>query len=139
MGKIVVGIDGSDRARAALQWAIDEAALRGATVEAVHAWSQPLNVSTPLGFVPIDLGNEDFADDMAAVNAMVDSVDPNVEVHYVVGSASAAILAEAKDADLVVVGSRGHGGFAGLLLGSVSQQVVHHATVPVVVIPSAGD
>ena len=60
-----------------------------------------------------------------------------VEAKLVEGGSSGAILEEARDADLVVVGSRGHGGFAGLLLGSVSGQVVHHATCPVVVVPAA--
>jgi nucleotide-binding universal stress UspA family protein len=134
-GRIVVGIDRSDGARRALQWAVEEAALRDAAVEAIHVWEPPLTISTPLGVAPLDLHEDDVSEEMRAIQAVVDQVDPAVDVTYVAGSPAGALLVAAADADLLVVGTRGRGGFAGLLLGSVSQQVAHHAAVPVVIVP----
>lgn len=134
--RIVVGIDRSEGARAALEWAVEEAARRGATVEAIHAWEPPLAISTPLGVAPVDLHEDDIAEEMTAIQAVLDEVAPDVEVTYAAGSPAGALLEAAAGADLLVVGTRGRGGFAGLLLGSVSQQVAHHAPVPVVIVPA---
>jgi nucleotide-binding universal stress UspA family protein len=134
-GRIVVGVDRSPGARRALEWAVDEAKRRAATVEAVHAWEPPVVVSTPLGFAPVELTDEDLATEMAIVREAVADVDAEVEVTFAAGGAAKALMDAAKGADLLVVGTRGRGGFTGLLLGSVSQQVASHATVPVVVVP----
>jgi nucleotide-binding universal stress UspA family protein len=139
--RIVVAVDGSETGRRALRWAIDEAMAHGAVVIAVHAWSEP-----PIGTYPLAAVHEDpelfrkAAEDV--VRREVDAVaggaggGPVIEVRLVAGAAATAIIEAAAGADLVVVGSRGRGGFKGLLLGSVSQQVVHHSPCPVVVIPA---
>lgn len=138
--RIVVGVDGSTTAQRALRWAYEEARLRRAAVDVVHAWH--------VSYLATDrylasTGNEwDWleAAGRKTLDAAVDDVDPSAlpespgrELVY--GSAASAIIERARDADLVVVGARGFGGFAGLLLGSVSQQVARHADVPVVVVP----
>jgi nucleotide-binding universal stress UspA family protein len=139
MERIVVGVDGSEAGRHALQWAVDEARRRNAVVEAVHVWHQPF-VTGYAYMAEIDLGS--FEDDARQVlDTAVDSVDvsgvPAIERKFVPGGAAAVLVDEAKGAALLVVGSRGRGGFAGLLLGSVSQQVAHHAPCPVVIVPPA--
>ncbi len=140
--RIVVGVDGSELSRHALQWAIDDGRQHGSSVEAVHAWHDVYAGSgTPYSVQLLDPRVYSDAAD-ALVDDVVDSVDAAGLAapigRTVVHDAPAhALLEAAKGADLIVVGSRGRGGFAGLLLGSVSQQVVHHATCPVVVIPHA--
>ena len=138
-GRIVVGVDGSDSSRAALAWAVRQAALTGARVDAVHAWRAPASYSYGYGYammLPVpDL--EKFAGrviDKAV--AEVADLASGVEIRAVTveGNPARALLDAAKDADLLVVGSRGHGGFTEALLGSVSQHCVHHADCPVVVI-----
>lgn len=141
MKRIVVGVDGSETSRAALRWAIEEAVRHGSAVEAVHAWHQEVYQTGPYTF---DVGMTDPTIHRGAaerlLNAVVDGQDQSglaSPVHRLLvnDSAAHALLESAKGADLIVVGSRGRGGFVGLLLGSVSQQVVHHALCPVVVIP----
>jgi nucleotide-binding universal stress UspA family protein len=139
MERIVVGVDGSQAAREALRWAIDEARRRDATVEAVYAWHQPFMAGYMMEG-ELDLGHyEEEAQKSldAAVDALEDSAGVTIERKLVAGSAAGALVDEAKGAALLVVGSRGRGGFSGLLLGSVSQQVAHHAPCPVVIIPPA--
>lgn len=139
MERIVVGVDGSQAAREALRWAVDEARRRNATVEAVYAWHQPFMAGYMLEG-ELDLGHyEEEAQEILdrAVDALKDSGDVTIERKLVAGSAAGALVDEAKGAALLVVGSRGRGGFAGLLLGSVSQQTAHHAPCPVVIIPAA--
>lgn len=141
MGVIVVGVDSSDGAKAALRFALAEAKLRRAKVLAVHVWQ--------FGFYGAGIGEADaaFGIDLsdvrgsaeAALAATVDEVVPNgrdVEVvrRVVEGTPGAVLVEESRDAELLVVGSRGLGGFAGLLLGSVSQQCAQHAVCPVVII-----
>ena len=140
MERIVVGVDGSESSRDALRWGIDEARRRNATVEAVYAWHQPFATGyAEMGEVDI----EEFAEEAQQIlDAAVDAVDATgiqpMERKLVTGNAASALVEEAKGATLLVVGSRGRGGFTGLLLGSVSQQVAHHAPCPVVIIPPAG-
>lgn len=139
MSKIVVGVDGSPGSRAALRWAHEEAQLRRVALEVVSAWQFPMMTSLPaFGAMPPpeDLSGEaEAALRQALVEEGVSSSD-DVAVTSVVteGAAAAALLDAAADADLLVVGSRGHGGFTGLLLGSVSQQCASHAACPVVVV-----
>lgn len=139
MERIVAGVDGSQSARDALQWAVDEARRRNATVEAVYAWHHPF-VAGYMMEGELDLGHyEEEAQQVLdrAVDAVKDGGDVAIERKLVAGSAAGALVGEAKGAALLVVGSRGRGGFAGLLLGSVSQQAAHHAPCPVVIIPPA--
>lgn len=147
IGRIVVGVDGSEHARRTLQWAVDEARLRKWAVIAVHAHAIPtlfvapdpvLGASPPLPDPEITKRLEEAAEKMLAEEIdQVDSDDVTVESRVVTGSAPDALLQAAREGDLLVVGSRGLGGFKGLLLGSVSQQVVHHAPCPVVIVPAA--
>ena len=139
--RIVVGVDGSEGAHLALDWAYAEAALRHATLEVVHAWNFPYyGAIAPSAYVDPQLV-KDAA--QALLDQLVDEYtgrsDVVVSGRLVEGPAAAALCAEAKGADLLVVGSRGRGGFTGLLLGSVGQQVTHHAPCPVVVIPGGED
>lgn len=139
--RIVVGVDGSETSRAALRWAIKEAVCHRSSVEAVHAWHQEVYMGSPFAIQAVMIDPTIYRDEgYRLLNAVVDSEDESglaATVHRLLvnDSAAHALLDSAKGADLIVVGSRGRGGFAGLLLGSVSQQVVHHAPCPVVVIP----
>ena len=141
MQRIVVGVDGSDSAHEALGWALTEARLRGAELEVVHAWQYPTVYTGGASFEPTyDVGDLEVAA-KAALDAIMSKVDASglaapVKETCVSGTAAGVLIHAAKAADLLVVGSRGRGGFAGLLLGSVSQQVVHHAPCPVVIIPN---
>ena len=130
---IVVGVDGSDGSRRALRWAIDECQLRAATLLVVHAWQAPFSPSW--GTLGQDTERyEEFA--QRVLDDAVAEVPAEVPVDklLVYGTASSVVLEASADATLVVVGSRGRGGFAGLLLGSVGQQVVQHAMCPVVIV-----
>ena len=134
--RIVVGIDGSQCSRRALHWALSEAELRNADVDVVHAWEMPV----AFGTIPGEMAYDTTALEEAAratVDEMVAAAQqPGVRVEKIVtyGPAAATLLEAAKGADLVVVGSRGRGGFTGLLLGSVGQAVAHHAPCPVVIV-----
>lgn len=135
--RIVVGVDGSIGARVALAWALEEARLRGAELDVVHSWEY-LGVVT-VGYVAVDPRQmEDAA--RLLLGRVVEEVgaakDRDVHPVLVEGPAARSLLDASEGADLLVVGSRGRGGFAGLLLGSVSRQVTHHAHCPVVVVPT---
>jgi nucleotide-binding universal stress UspA family protein len=133
---IVVGVDGSDQSSAALTWAAEEARLRGGTLKVVHAWNVPtVEYASYIPTAFADLGNA-ASIELDAQIAEVLGPDPDVPLEREVreGPPAQAILDAAKDASLLVVGSRGRGGFAGLLLGSVSTQVTHHAHCPVTVV-----
>jgi nucleotide-binding universal stress UspA family protein len=139
-GRIVVGVDGSPSSKAALAWAARQAELTGASVEAVIAWHYPA-MAGGVPFAPIGvMYTADYADFAANVlnSSVSETVDPDgpVKVSSTVREGNAAqVLLDASDgADLLVVGSRGHGGFTEALLGSVSQACVHHARCPVVII-----
>lgn len=139
MERIVVGVDGSHDGRRALQWAVKEGGLRAALVEAVHVWQEPYVGSDPI-LTPAYPDPEPF--ERAARSTLereIETVDQSglpqpVEPVVLRGTPAAALVDRAKGADLVVVGTRGHGGFTGLLLGSVSHQVTHHAPCPVVIV-----
>jgi nucleotide-binding universal stress UspA family protein len=140
MERIVVGVDGSEGAQRSLHWALTEARLRHARVDVVHAWHFPYSVGAP--YVPLATNDFNFEDDARVIlDHALDAEDTTgVEVNRLLacGPAVPMLLEAAKGAELLVVGSRGRGGFTGLLLGSVSQQVLHHAPCPVVVIPEHG-
>jgi nucleotide-binding universal stress UspA family protein len=139
MNTIVVGVDGSPGSIAALRWAHDEARLRGAALEAVAVWQYPMMGTIPaFGAMPevTDLSGETEKHLRSVLrDAGIESTE-EVPVTLCIreGAAPAALIAAAAEAELLVVGSRGHGGFAGLLLGSVSHQCTMHATCPVVVV-----
>ncbi|MDZ7733133.1 MAG: universal stress protein [Acidimicrobiia bacterium] len=136
--RIVVGVDGSDCSIEALRWAVEEGRLRDATVEALHAWHIPYlglpGVSPPYPEDEFVAYATRVLDD--AVNAAGDVHAP-IERRVVRGHPANELIEASRRADLVVVGSHGHGGVAGTLLGSVSQRVVMHAECPVVVIRRA--
>ena len=144
-GTIVVGVDGSDTSHLALGWASEEAALRGARLVAVHAWSfippapmgDPGLLAMPAGDLAGQLGAEsDVANAIleSALESLGQKPRIGVERRIVEGEAGEAIVAESKGADLVVVGSHGRSGLSAALLGSVSRHVVDHAVCPVVVV-----
>jgi nucleotide-binding universal stress UspA family protein len=140
--RIVVGLDGSDESRSALRWAVAEAAIWDADLDVVHAWDLPFVTVPP----PMNVGHPaDFEALQQTAGALLDTEVEAARVHngpsprqvekiLVRDTASRALLDTAKGADLLVVGSRGRGGFSGLLLGSVSNQCVHHAPCPVAVV-----
>lgn len=128
---VVVGIDGSAGATAALRWALDEGRLRNRHVRAVHAWTD----GATMGIDEKDLRRaaEDLLE-QALAEVTSDTAGIEIEREVVKGLPAGALVGAVTSDDLLVVGSRGHGGFTGLLLGSVSQQCVHHAPCPVVVV-----
>lgn len=141
MDKIVVGVDGSSGSRIALRWAHAEAELRGARLEVVAAWQYPVTTSLPaFGAMPapedLSVQSRDSLVALLAEEGITASGPVAVSTLVAEGSASQVLIDAAKDAALLVVGSRGHGGFSGLLIGSVSQQCVTHAPCPVVVVPT---
>jgi nucleotide-binding universal stress UspA family protein len=134
--RIVVGVDGSVPSKAALLWAVEQARLTGAVVEAVIAWEIPLSLRNPWPTAEtIDfksIATHTVADAIAEASGSAGQVEIRPEV--VEGNAAQVLLDASAGADLLVVGSRGHGGFVGALLGSVSQHCVLHSSCPVVVI-----
>jgi nucleotide-binding universal stress UspA family protein len=134
--RIVVGVDGSAPSKAALAWAVSQARLTGATVEAIIAWEYPMTFGYPaLEALTVDfrgIAGQVLARTIAQVAVPGQPVTITSTVSE--GNAARVLLDAAAEADLLVVGSRGHGGFVGALLGSVGQHCVHYATCPVVVI-----
>lgn len=132
--RIVVGVDGSDAGRAALEWALDEAARRGAIVEAVHAWQPPVAGHTPAGYDPE--GTERAA--AAAFERMLRGVEvpagTQLVRHLLCGEGGPVLVGRSRDAELLVVGSKDRNTFVGLLLGSAGRYVMRHATCPVVAV-----
>ena len=138
---IVVGVDGSDSSRAALLWAYEEAAHHDASITVVSTWHPPaMPMTPPYGSVPpegyVSQPQRDALDLLERFVADLDARTPPVDVRTQVeqGNPSKVLIERSKEADLVVLGSRGHGGFSGMLLGSVSQHLVAHADCPVVVV-----
>jgi len=140
-GRIVVGVDGSVAAQRALRWALEEAKLRHVEVDVVNAYRYEMYWSEAFGMTALapeaDLANDSEALVREAVERAADVAKDHVVVRArsVEGPAANVLLDASASADLLVVGSRGRGGFAGLLLGSVSQQCANHARCPVVIVP----
>jgi nucleotide-binding universal stress UspA family protein len=137
MSRIVVGVDGSEPSKAALHWAARFLAVTGGWIDAVIAWHPP--VSYGMSLLPGDWNPEKDAEKV--LSRAVDEVfgaDQPAGTRLIVreGNPAKVLLDESRDAALLVVGSRGHGGFAGLLLGSVSAHCAEHATLPVLVVHS---
>lgn len=134
-GPIVVGVDGSKASLSALGWAVRQAELTGATVEVVACWQWPSSTGWS---VPVP---DDYRPDQTAEAALAEIVDtarsenPSVTFRPRVmeGPAALALIEASAGAELLVVGSRGHGEFAGMLLGSVSEHCVTNAHCPVLV------
>jgi nucleotide-binding universal stress UspA family protein len=135
--KILVGIDGSENSLRALRWALAEARVRGDAVELVHSWHFPY-VADPSGMVPYpgvaleECGTAIIADALRAVADETHGVTITTRVEQ--GAGAAPLIDASREADLVVIGRRGHGGFLTLVMGSVAQQVAAHAHCPVVVV-----
>ena len=135
--RIVVGVDGSEPSLAALRWAMRQAELTGAPLEIVSAWEWPVSYSgweTPLppDYDPAEEARRQLDKAVSAVLTPGDAIE--VRQSVIEGHAAPVLEALSKTADLVVVGSHGHGEFAGMLLGSVSEHCVTHCHCPVVVI-----
>ena len=153
-GAVVVGVDGSAGAQKALDWAIAEARLRNALLRIVHAWNYGQNIIGPgaymgetgltgmsagyMGSIGLDSRELRRTTEneltMALGNVAKEVTDLKIERQVVEGGPPEILFGAVAKDDLLVVGSRGRGGFAGLLLGSVSQQCVQHAPCPVVVV-----
>jgi nucleotide-binding universal stress UspA family protein len=152
VARIVVGVDGSPGGREALRFALGEARLRGCALHVVHAWRLPLVESVPDAFLlegSLERGPEleDVARSLeraarqtldSSIRDVLGNAEPAVEIEreVVEGPAAQVLLERAQGADLLVVGARGRGGFAGLVLGSVSTQCSQHASCPVVIVPA---
>jgi nucleotide-binding universal stress UspA family protein len=144
MSRIVVGIDGSHHASRALDWAMGEAAVRKADLTVIAVNSVPAGYWTKN---PVTLpGDAERVDDIKksaqeavdkAAAGLGDQQPKSVNVVALSGFPATTLIDASENADLIVVGSRGGGGFGALFLGSVSSQVVHHAKCPVVVVPAA--
>ncbi|HUO48787.1 MAG TPA: universal stress protein [Acidimicrobiales bacterium] len=134
--RIVVGVDGSPSSVRALHWAADQARRTGDRLEVVTTWEFP----TTYGWVPPYPPDFDPSGDArrlleeTVAAELGDHAGIDVELVVVEGHAAPVLVEQAKGAQLLVVGSRGHGGFAGMLLGSVSEHCVHHASCPVIVV-----
>ncbi|MHA6801653.1 universal stress protein [Bounagaea algeriensis] len=137
-GGVVVGLDSSASAAQALVLAVQEARLRGAVLNVLRAWSirtAPRPADVPTQVMP---SMEQFEqavreDTQRIVSETVGTAEVPMEIHVVHSPSPQALLTASRDADLLVVGHRGRGGFAGLLLGSVAEQCVRHAACPVLI------
>ena len=141
-GRIVVGVDDSEQAAAALRWALAEGALRQTTVEVVHSWSPPMS-ALPFGATlsfkvdegAIDAAARESVDELVdAALAEMDEQPPEVLRTILPGGAATTLVEVAEGADLVVVGSHGRTGLRRMAMGSVAMAVVAHASCPVVVV-----
>ena len=143
MSGIFVGVDGSDHSRLALAWALREAVRQGAPLTVISVRPTPVRPATDIYWAVPDLP-EDARGEEAGLRALREFVDkvagetgetlPDITLVMEKGDPAEVLIGASRDADLLVVGSRGSGGFARLMLGSVSSKVVHHAACPVVVV-----
>lgn len=139
MDRIVVGVDGSEGSRAALAWAVKEASLRDSTLELVNVYAPPMayeGISSAIQAEELIQGPRRAAE--ALVKELAAGIDAvPVQTHAIEdASAPRALVEHAAGAAMLVVSARGLGPFRRMLLGSVSSNVAHHATCPVVIIPA---
>ena len=135
MNEFVVGVDGSDHSRTALQWAAATADATGGQVRAVQSWIQLQDPLLPIARVPSsDDMDEHTEQSIAAVASAALGSPDAVTIDVLRGPPAASLLETVTPESVLVLGSRGRGGFAGLLLGSVSQECVEYAACPVVVV-----
>jgi nucleotide-binding universal stress UspA family protein len=140
--RFVVGVDGSEESREALRWAADQAVSQGARLEVVCPWDLPFSgLATSYSPEPVGLPNPQeiarragTALDQTVREVLGDDLPLDVEQVVEQGDPAAVLLRRSEGADMLVVGSRGHGGFNRLLVGSVSEKCVRHATCSVIVI-----
>lgn len=142
--RVVVGVDGSPASKNALEFGVEEAAVRGARLRVVCAWHLPPELFAG-GWAPagdmLDSFRQGAEANVREAVEVATRLQPSLECEGVAieGQPAEVLLQEATEASLVVVGNRGRGGFSSLLLGSVSHQVVHHSRCPVIVIPHPAD
>jgi nucleotide-binding universal stress UspA family protein len=136
MNEFVVGVDGSDDSRMALRWAAAAADAAGRRVRAVQSWIHPRSAVFPIGPAPLSTEEMDEQTQQAITGLVTDTLGSSATVTSQVlrGPPAAALLQTVSPDSVLVLGSRGLGGFAGLLLGSVSQECVEYASCPVVVV-----
>jgi nucleotide-binding universal stress UspA family protein len=135
--RIVVGVDGSPASVEALRWATEQARRSGAAVEAVIAWYYPISYGFPV-VAEIDWAREAEVILSRVVKEAVGVDDALITQHAVEGHPTRVLDDLSRDAAMLVVGPRGHGGFSGLVLGSVTTHVIGHASCPVVVVRGGG-
>ncbi len=137
---IVVGIDGSDASIAAARWAAEQARLTGFRLEIVSAWQGPGSWGTSWGTaIPIPTDYDPVADTQSMIDQAIASVAPEfptvtIDSRAVEGHPAEVLVEASRHTELLVVSSRGHGEFTGMLLGSVSQHCAAHAHCPVVIV-----
>jgi len=138
--RIVVGVDGSPSSQAAFRWAVRQARLAGGEVLAVTAWHVPVAYGSPMPVQPLADAREVARRVLQAATDEIQQ-EPGEPVHITgtvaEGNAARVLLDLSQDADLLVVGNRGHGGFAEALLGSTGQHLVEYGTCPVVIVRGA--
>ena len=139
---VVVGVDGSAESLEALGWAARYASVTGGNITAVHAWHYPAAGPVPAGRPPQPITEQVRATmqetlDKALTEVFGTATPDNVDTKVAYGHPAMVLVNESVGADLLVVGSRGHGAFHGMLLGSVSIHCVTNATCPVVVVRSS--
>jgi nucleotide-binding universal stress UspA family protein len=146
MSGIIAGVDGSDHSRLALAWAMREAVQHHVPLTVMTVRPAPVRPATRIFWAVPDLPDNSYDPELArkALQEFVDKVaneigetGPEVTVSVSAGDPAEELVKASRDADMLVVGSRGSGGFARLLMGSVSSQVTHHAACPVVIIPGS--
>jgi nucleotide-binding universal stress UspA family protein len=135
---VVVGVDGSDASVAALSWAGGYAAATGATLQPLHIWHYPTSAGLPPGVTPPQVSDEVKANQQKELDEAIAkaNLDPaaQVESRIAYGHPAEVLIDESQNVSLIVVGHRGHGGFSGMLTGSVAQHVINHAACPVVLV-----
>jgi len=147
MPGILVGVDGSDHSRQALAWAMHEAVHHNAPLTVMTVHPNPVRPATQVYWDIPTLHEDSHSLDLirTGVQEFVDKVaneigeSPEVTVNVTTGDPAQELVKASQDADLLVVGSRGSGAWAQLLLGSVSSKVTHHAACPVVVVPATSE
>jgi len=133
---VLVGVDGSDNSQEAVDWAVRYATATGGSLELLIAWQWPMTYGSPVALP--DFNPETDAQQVVdKTKQAVGLPAERVNAMVVSGPAALALVARSESVDLLVVGSRGLGGFSGLILGSVSTHCVHHAKCPVVVVRAA--
>jgi nucleotide-binding universal stress UspA family protein len=146
MSGILVGVDGSDHSRQALSWAVREAARHGMPLTVMSVRPAPVRPATHIFWnMPVlEEDSHELDQARAALREFVDKVvnetgetAPDITVTVVTGDAAEELVQASRDADMLVVGARGSGSFARLLLGSVSSKVMHHSACPTMIVPGA--
>jgi nucleotide-binding universal stress UspA family protein len=132
---IIVGVDGSDSSVSALRWACAQASLTDSSIDAIGAWQWPMSFGAA---IPIPDGYDPAADALTMLTDIIEPLGaefPSVAIRPVVleGHATEVLVEASRHADLLVVGSRGHGEFSGMLIGSVSHHCASHAASPVLI------